>query len=125
MSLTIKDGKILSIGKLSVTVLKVPTTPTEPTEPTDPTDPLSVKVAALVAAAPTEDRNAVSELFRSTGNLKLEEPKQIRTATKLLFDLLPLAEGWESWKESVDEYAGSLNAADIKRAWLLIAEGLK
>ena len=132
LSITIVGGKITAIGTLRITVLpaptEAPTDPTDPTDPEDPTDPLVVKVAALVASAPAvvKERTAMSKLFDSMAKLELTDPSEIIQATTRLFSLLPMSDGWEAWMEDAEEYAGSLaSSADVKRAWLLISEGLK
>lgn len=106
-----------------------PTTPTDPTptDPEQPADPLAKQVAALVAEAPTtpNERAAISKLFETTAKLPVVEPGQIHQATTILFEALSLPSEWNAWKSDVDDFAGSLDLADTKRAWQLISEGTK
>lgn len=125
--LQIDRSKPILIGSITST------SPTDPTDPTDPippvTDPLASKVAALITSAPnaTTDKNtrtALASLYEMTGKLPLTDPSQIRQATSLLFDAMNLPAAWENWKADADSFAASLTAADTKRSWQLISEGL-
>ena len=115
-------GQTITIGV--VTTVPIPKDPTDPNP--DPTDPLALKVAALVASAPmaVNERRTVAEAYRKTGEFQTSDPESIRKSIAFLFGLLPLPAEWKTWKAKVDSFAGSLGIDDVKRAWVLIADGL-
>lgn len=118
--LQIDRSKPILIGSLTTEKPDIPVTP----DPVD--DPLSSRVAQLVKSAPTpkNERTAIAELYKMTGALPLSDPVQIREATSILFKALNLSAEWKTWEQGVGDFASGLSAADTKRAWQLIAEGL-
>ena len=128
VTLVADDDGVLQIER-SRPILVGSVVGTIPVDPKPKPNPLELKVSALIATAPSgtaeeNNRNTVSALYKMTGMLPLTDPAQIRQATTILFNQLPMSVQWKTWKGGVDSFAAGLSAADIKRAWGLLADML-
>ena len=122
--LQIDRTKPILVGGITTTDVPVVVDPVKPEEP--PTDPLVQKVPSLMAKAPkaTNERQAISSLYKTISDLPLTMTNEIQQATSILFNALSMSQEWKTWKADVDVYAASLSADDVKRLWKLLAEAM-
>ena len=124
-------------GQITLSPLRVirPTgTPTEPDPPQDPVDEdlraFETAVRALPLISTTEERQAISKLYRSVAGLsQLSSADQLRQATDVLFlaavGETSSPESWRSWKVGADQAAEGFSLEKLKRAWLVVAKTLQ
>lgn len=110
-------------------VIKVNNPPENP--PENPETPNTFRKTIEVATEKVKDPNkdnikkALAELYRAVAGLPLNETKDLKAATKAMFQALQLSAEWNQWIQTIETSVPDSVSLDVaKKQWIIVAEVL-